>query len=339
MSTATSNIHLHQAPFPSDSRSVTESVGKIESALLSWEHGPYDVVCERNRKAFNHIGNRRFRIICDNYASLYTDNKKKGEKGHILTTVLDIVHSAGGKFMKKKDGKWVELTSVQEREKIGLNLRRAAAASKSKRKSQTADSAINNLEGNQHDVSSSQKIQIFKTKELQVMKRSEKQMIMDVAGASTNVDSLTDTLTARFFEAAFERQDTENRTRVITPPPQSPPPQMTEELFDDLFDIPDIDDVEIDEIFSLASLMDLQQMDDECDTSSECTPLDAGDEDQQAEEDRQLTSVLLDLESQLGNNAADVLASPLLTDIVVTKRRRSFCPHNTSTSISLYGIY
>lgn len=42
--------------------------------------GPYDILCDRDHKAFLYVGNRRFRVTCEMHVQKYMNSISKKEK-------------------------------------------------------------------------------------------------------------------------------------------------------------------------------------------------------------------------------------------------------------------
>lgn len=100
--------------------------------------GPYDVLCGRNKAAFNNVGNRRFRVnvarSLDKYMNVASTRK---EKSQVIREVIMITRACGGRFIIERQGKYEELSDRQTHEKVGhavrdmLNAREKVLASKS----------------------------------------------------------------------------------------------------------------------------------------------------------------------------------------------------------------
>lgn len=91
--------------------------------------GLYDIICNcRSQKSFDHVGNRRFRVMIENHSLSYDAAKSKVDKGLIVTSILRTIHDAGGNFIRKPHkhaNHWEILTVAQTKEKIGHALRDA----------------------------------------------------------------------------------------------------------------------------------------------------------------------------------------------------------------------
>mmetsp|Transcript_22734 Transcript_22734/g.33574 ORF Transcript_22734/g.33574 Transcript_22734/m.33574 type:complete len:224 (+) Transcript_22734:94-765(+) len=98
--------------------------------------GMYDVICNsRSKRSFDHVGNRRFRVMIENHVVNYDKAYSKTDKGIIVTSILRTIQDAGGNFIRKSqrnsDNKqyfWEILPKAQSKEKIGHTLRDAAIA-------------------------------------------------------------------------------------------------------------------------------------------------------------------------------------------------------------------
>ena len=72
---------------------------------------PYDVICGRNKFAFNQVGNRRFRIIVSLFLQRYFESTHRVDRHLINIEIIDTIKKAGGYFLKQeKSGEWGKLT-------------------------------------------------------------------------------------------------------------------------------------------------------------------------------------------------------------------------------------
>ena len=62
--------------------------------------GPYDVICGRDKQAFNNVGNRRMRVFLTLYLPQYLDSKTRKGKSKIIRTVVETMQAGGGRFLK-----------------------------------------------------------------------------------------------------------------------------------------------------------------------------------------------------------------------------------------------
>lgn len=102
--------------------------------------GVYDVLCGRDKEAFNNIGNRRFRVTVSLALDRYTQALTRKEKSTVIHSVAVLVQQNGGRFLHKtntntNDGnaknEYTELNEKQRHDKVGHALRdMALAASK-----------------------------------------------------------------------------------------------------------------------------------------------------------------------------------------------------------------
>jgi len=91
--------------------------------------GPYDVLCDRSRFAFNHIGNRRFRITVETKVPHYAVATHKSDRSRIVRSIVGIIHGAGGRFLTRSNcGEWKQVSKVRSKEKVGHALRAAISA-------------------------------------------------------------------------------------------------------------------------------------------------------------------------------------------------------------------
>jgi hypothetical protein len=92
---------------------------------------PRDVLCGRNRTAFQHPGNRRFRVLVSMYIQSYVSVgiTRKG-KAQIIENITQAVQDYGGRFVQvSQNGVTVEeLPQKKIYEKVGQPLRDMAQA-------------------------------------------------------------------------------------------------------------------------------------------------------------------------------------------------------------------
>ena len=69
---------------------------KIPS-ILSCTIGPYDVICGRNKTAFNNIGNRRFRFTIALALPRFLIATSRKEKSIVIQSIQQLVHQNGGR--------------------------------------------------------------------------------------------------------------------------------------------------------------------------------------------------------------------------------------------------
>ena len=89
--------------------------------------GPSDIVCGRDRLSHAHCGNRRFRHIIDMNRERYQNAPSRDKKTEITCTIVDMIHSFGGRFLKldESDGTLKEIDRASAHEKVSHALRSA----------------------------------------------------------------------------------------------------------------------------------------------------------------------------------------------------------------------
>ena len=90
----------------------------------------FDILLGRGKTAFNHMGNRRFRVVVGLHLKKYMDARTRTEKTIVVNFVCQAIHDAGGRFLKPKDTddtRWYQVTQKVAREKVGHALRDASA--------------------------------------------------------------------------------------------------------------------------------------------------------------------------------------------------------------------
>lgn len=142
--------------------------------------GSYDVICNcRTQKSFDHVGNRRFRVIIENHSISYEASKSKLDKGLIVMSIFKTIQDAGGNFIRKSrnNSNWEILSSGQAREKIGHSLRDAISAQDQSSR-RNIHSVLGGGRGN-----AQQKLQLKKTRRLSLITGSYS-VIKDLANST-----------------------------------------------------------------------------------------------------------------------------------------------------------
>jgi len=85
--------------------------------------GPYDVLCGRDRCAFNTVGNRRFRIIVALNLDRYVESPSRQEKSRVVWNISQQIKRNGGRFVKYQNGHLVELSDKLVQQKVGHSIR------------------------------------------------------------------------------------------------------------------------------------------------------------------------------------------------------------------------
>ncbi|KAG7348969.1 hypothetical protein IV203_011566 [Nitzschia inconspicua] len=97
----------------------------------SFVPGKWDVICQRGKECFEHVGNRRFRVTIESHLEKYMEVKSRQQKSRIVSSIVDgIKHSAGqegGGFVRKDllTRQWFRVSDKLAREKVGQALRDA----------------------------------------------------------------------------------------------------------------------------------------------------------------------------------------------------------------------
>lgn len=91
----------------------------------------YDVLVGRHRLAFNHPGNRRFRVIVSMHLARYHQHPDRKQRSRLIAEIVETIEHAGGCFLKEtKSDQLEEISEKEKRNKVGHALRDAAAAAK-----------------------------------------------------------------------------------------------------------------------------------------------------------------------------------------------------------------
>lgn len=107
---------------------ITEKLHVVKNMV---EHlGPNDVLCGKDKEAFNSIGNRRFRVSVSLIIGRYIQAKSKQEKTLVIQSLVNVVKESGGRFLKRKNDGLVELNEKQTQQKVGHAIRDTAISRK-----------------------------------------------------------------------------------------------------------------------------------------------------------------------------------------------------------------
>jgi hypothetical protein len=106
------------------SSSEPPSSGSKTSRLRAeFQPSDYSVVCGRGKDSFNHVGNRRFRILAGMFIERYSQVDSKAAKSAIVSEIITMIRQADGNFCRFQNGAWFEVEDQYAREKVGALLR------------------------------------------------------------------------------------------------------------------------------------------------------------------------------------------------------------------------
>ncbi|CAB9514806.1 Nitrilase family, member 2 [Seminavis robusta] len=112
-----------------DEKITIKALVKSKKLPESFAPDNWSVICGRGKECYNHIGNRRLRVLVESNLPKYSATKSKFEKTIIVSSIVDAVRGASstGGFVKQntKTKQWVEVGDSVAREKIGQLLREA----------------------------------------------------------------------------------------------------------------------------------------------------------------------------------------------------------------------
>jgi hypothetical protein len=115
--------YLSLSPLASLSSNTLTNDQYAETRRLpsSFTPGPLDVICARGKKALQHSGNQRLRVIREMNVERYSAASSKIEKSLIVSSIVDSIREASpnGGFVKEINGVWYEVGSKIAREKCG----------------------------------------------------------------------------------------------------------------------------------------------------------------------------------------------------------------------------
>lgn len=103
--------------------------GPVDADNVVTSVGLYDVLCGRDKTAFQNVGNRRFRVTVSLHLERYMGANSRKDKSIIIKSVAALVRSTGGRFLQRKGDTLIQLNEKQTHEKVGHALRDMAMAS------------------------------------------------------------------------------------------------------------------------------------------------------------------------------------------------------------------
>ena len=151
-------------------------VSRNEELPESWTPQPWSVLCGRGKDCFDHVGNRRFRLLVDINLPKYATAKSKLAKTTIVVGILDAIregtnHAGGFVKLNPKTNRWCEVGDEVAREKIGQQFRVAMAATTKTTPKAKKDSGVVDDDKPEQSSSSSTPRRVSKSK-MAIKKRS-----------------------------------------------------------------------------------------------------------------------------------------------------------------------
>jgi hypothetical protein len=122
-SALTSQSYNKQRTSPSEPSAYYSGITKKTRLPVEYPPSDYSVVCGRGKDSFNHVGNRRFRILASMFIDRYSRADSKIAKSAIVSEIIAVIRQAGGTFCKYQKGAWADVGEHQAREKVSSLLR------------------------------------------------------------------------------------------------------------------------------------------------------------------------------------------------------------------------
>jgi hypothetical protein len=103
---------------PSANR-IYGSYGSYRKLLpKTFEPGGWDVICQRGRESYDHIGNRRFRLCINDNLDKYASAKTKPQQSDIVRSIVADVRDK----CKETGGGFVRRVSVRKVDEVTYNI-------------------------------------------------------------------------------------------------------------------------------------------------------------------------------------------------------------------------
>jgi len=106
--------------------------------------GEFDILCGRDKRAFNHIGNKRFRVIITTHCKQYQETASRNEKTRITTQIINNLRQVGCRFLRKNEvtNMYEDMDDEYAHEKVSHALRSAKTAEKRSKRKGRKSSAV-----------------------------------------------------------------------------------------------------------------------------------------------------------------------------------------------------
>lgn len=128
-------------------RQVVDSY-KNQEALLPQNYSPRDedIIFGKTRLAYKHIGNQRFRITIGAHVQEYIDKKDRSYRTELILRIMETIRQEGGRFLKYRHERWVDVGDRIARSKVGHALRDLAASSYRLKPSESTTSSLGGMD-------------------------------------------------------------------------------------------------------------------------------------------------------------------------------------------------
>jgi hypothetical protein len=120
--------HVTVKEEPEQSTPIVDRDGRDSDQTDKDTPEKFDVLCGQSRVCANHTGNKRFQTVLDLYAPKYDAVSTKQEKMTLTKEIVSRIRDAGGRFLKYKEGRWQEISTVTARDKVSHALRTKVAS-------------------------------------------------------------------------------------------------------------------------------------------------------------------------------------------------------------------
>jgi hypothetical protein len=112
-------------PIDSSSSSQLSSDSELRYLGANYKVNDIDVVCGRGRATLKHDGNKAFRKTASLFLRRFLACKKREQKQQCIATIIDVIRSSGGHFLKFDDSsnQWYDIGDKSAAAKVGHCLR------------------------------------------------------------------------------------------------------------------------------------------------------------------------------------------------------------------------
>ena len=108
----------------------------------------FDVLCGRDKRAFNHQGNRRFRVTVSLHQERYASSNSRKDKSIIIKSVITMVARNGGRFLRSNKGVLEALSEKETHEKVAHAFRDMVLSTKKTSKSSSVRAQLKRKQQN-----------------------------------------------------------------------------------------------------------------------------------------------------------------------------------------------
>mmetsp|Transcript_177 Transcript_177/g.432 ORF Transcript_177/g.432 Transcript_177/m.432 type:complete len:189 (+) Transcript_177:50-616(+) len=128
-SKSTGTMKFHPSQYHAISHIPRITPNRKQALPKDFSPSETDIVCGRGKQCYNHVGNKRFRVVIAKNLDRYLAAKTKIDKGIVVDSIVEKIRETGS-FVKQdpKTKLWHEIGDQLAREKVSHALRDTLSA-------------------------------------------------------------------------------------------------------------------------------------------------------------------------------------------------------------------